>query len=187
MLKLLNLLWFFMYFKNYIEQFGQLKFYQKSSHVFKQGDNDSHMYFIKTGLIKAYYLTIDGKEFIKSFILPGNIIGNLSSIKTELPCTFSLQCLEESELYRLNYQDIYNQCLSDQNMSKTMIDILLQLVQKKEKREFEFLCLSAEERYDLLKLNKPELIDKLTQNDIAKYLGVTAVGLSRIKNRQLRN
>ena len=65
-----------------------------------------------------------------------------------------------------------------------MINSLISLAIKKERREYEFLCLSAPERFALLKQRDPELVAKLTQNDIARYLGITPVALSRIKQRQ---
>jgi CRP-like cAMP-binding protein len=64
-----------------------------------------------------------------------------------------------------------------------MVDFLLSFGIRKELREYELLCLSAEERYRRLLTNTPALLDKVTQNDIARYLGVTPVGLSRIKTR----
>ena len=66
-----------------------------------------------------------------------------------------------------------------------MIEQLLQFAMKKEKREFEFLCQSAEERFRMLAKNSPSLVEKVTQNDLARYLGITPVGLSRIKKRTL--
>ena len=70
---------------------------------------------------------------------------------------------------------------SDQQLANSVIELLIQFAMKKEKREYEFLCLTAEQRYRALIEQSPELIKRVTQNDLAKYLGVTAVGLSRIK------
>jgi len=54
---------------------------------------------------------------------------------------------------------------------------------KKEIREYRLLCLSAEEAYkDFLQMN-PKLLERLTQVDIARYLGITPIALSRIKKR----
>ena len=64
-----------------------------------------------------------------------------------------------------------------------MTDFLLAYGIKKETREFELLCLPAEERYRRLLDAAPSLFERVTQNDIARYLGVTPVGLSRIKKR----
>lgn len=51
---------------------------------------------------------------------------------------------------------------------------------KKEQREYELLCLSAQQRYQALLARKPDIYDFVTQGDIAKYLGITPVALSRI-------
>ena len=39
----------------------------KTEPVFRQGDNNQSLYFLQSGLLKAYYTCVDGKEFIKSF------------------------------------------------------------------------------------------------------------------------
>ena len=41
-------------------------------YIFAQGDKVTSLYLVKSGLLKAYYLSDDGKENIKSFILPGD-------------------------------------------------------------------------------------------------------------------
>jgi len=45
---------------------------------------------------------------------------------------------------------------------------------------------SAEERFHLLLEASRELIDSVTQKDIAHYLGITPVALSRIRGRDRR-
>jgi CRP-like cAMP-binding protein len=64
-----------------------------------------------------------------------------------------------------------------------VIEFLLALYMKKEQREYELLSLPAAERYQRLCAEDPDLIEQVTQNDIALYLGITPVALSRIKKR----
>jgi len=52
-----------------------------------------------------------------------------------------------------------------------------------EKRERELLTLSAEERYLLLVAERPELLGRVPQKDLARYIGVTPVAMSRIVAR----
>ena len=52
---------------------------------------------------------------------------------------------------------------------------------KKEKREREFLLDSAEIRYKRFLKENSNLIDRIKQYQIASYLGITPVALSRIK------
>lgn len=152
-------------------------------HLFRQGDLDPSLYFVKSGLLKAYYLSADGKENIKSFILPGDNIGSLMAGYGGKDCTFSLVCLKQCELTLIKFSDLHNASRTDPELSAEIIEYLLGFGIKKEVREFELLCLSAEDRYKRLVANTPELFDLVTQNEIARYLGITPVGLSRIKKR----
>ena len=52
-----------------------------------------------------------------------------------------------------------------------------------ERRERELLTLNAEERYRLLVQERPELVSLVPQKDLARYIGVTPVAMSRIVSR----
>ena len=56
----------------------------------------------------------------------------------------------------------------------------------KEQREYEFLQLSAEERYRLVCEQFPSLVQHIPQHQIASYIGITPVALSRIRGRRRR-
>ena len=57
----------------------------------------------------------------------------------------------------------------------------------KEKRERELLTMTPEERYRQFVHDYPHLLDDLTQKDVARHLGITPVGLSRIASRVRAN
>jgi CRP-like cAMP-binding protein len=162
---------------------GQPLIFKKGEHLFVQGDTDSNIYFIKKGLLKAYYLTSDGKEFVKSFLIENELIGSLRAATTQTPCNFSVVCLEDCEVVAIPFKDLYDNSKTNISVAASMIDSLIQLANKKEKREYEFLCLSAQERYELLEKERPEILDRIPLNEIAKYLGITAIALSRIRKR----
>ena len=151
--------------------------------MFRQGEQDGSIYGLQSGLLKAYYLSEDGKENIKSFILPGGMIGSLASSYQGEACSFRLVCLKPSKLVGVQFSDLHEASRSDPELSAEVVDFLLSFGIRKEMREYELLCLSAEDRYKRLLERTPELFDLVTQNEIARYLGVTPVGLSRIKNR----
>ena len=156
---------------------------EAGEYLFRQGDHDQSLYIVKSGLLKAYYLSADGKENIKSFILPGNNIGSLMASYAGKPSTFSLVCLKPCELTVLQFAALYEASRTDAEISAAIVDFLLGFGIKKEVREYELLCLSAEDRYKKLVENTPEILNLVTQNEIARYLGITPVGLSRIKKR----
>ena len=167
-----------------LAQLGVSKQKKKHEHLFQQGDKSDVFYLIKSGLLKAYYVTPDGREYVKSFITAGGFIGSLTACYEETLCSFNLSCLEDTDYIEVKYETLYALTGKEPEMATFMLNNLLMLAMKKERREYEFLCLSAPERYQLLCERQPELLDRVTQNDIARYLGITPVALSRIKNRQ---
>ena len=169
--------------KTLFEEIGKPLQYKKGKLLFKQGDIDTSIYVIQSGLLKAYYVTIDGKELIKSFIREGEFIGSLVACNTKEACTFSLLCLEDCSLLKVPFNDLQTISLKKPESFEFITNGLIDLAIKKERREFEFLCLTASERYELFKQRNPALVNRVTQNDIARYLGITPVTLSRIKQR----
>lgn len=172
-----------MNFQQFTAQHGVSLEFNKHDHVFNQGDEDEFLYFVKSGLLKAYYLSKEGKESIKSFIRPGSTISSLSSSYRSGPCSFSLIALQHARVVQLPFKKLVQASGRSHDLAKIVIEQLLNLSMKKELREYEFLTLPAEERYRRLCHTDPELVKQVTQNDLARYLGITPVALSRIKNR----
>ena len=167
----------------YVQNEGRELKVEAGSHVFFQGDKDHFIYRVKTGLLKAYYTSEDGKENIKSFILPGGQIGSLAANHAGKPSTFNLMAVSQSSLVSVHFSHLYEASQSDAELASEIVNFLLAFGIRKEMREFELLCLTAEDRYRRLLDQSPELLELVTQNEIARYLGVTPVGLSRIKKR----
>jgi len=172
-----------MNFEDFVKKHGTSSTFRKGQHIFRQGDKNDCLYYVSTGLLKAYYVSHQGKENIKSFIKKNNVIGSLSAAHKGQACTFNLIALEDVVLFRFKFEQLFTAAHQSHEVAKQLIDTLLSLSMKKEQREYEFLMLSAEQRYMSFVKQEPELAQQLTQNDVARYLGITPVALSRIKKR----
>ena len=172
-----------MLLQDVVAEFGVSVTADAGDHVFRQGEADRHFYILREGLLKAYYLSEDGKESIKSFLTPGDVIGSLSAVRGDGGCSFSLICLQPCTLSKVSFDRLFEAVRHDAETGVVVTEFLMTFAMKKEQREYELLCLSAEERYRRLNANRPELLTMVQQADIALYLGVTPVGLSRIKKR----
>jgi len=170
-------------FEDYLDKKGTELILAKGEHLFRQGDRDSDLYYIRRGILKAYYLTEEGREQVKSLVGEGTIMGSLTAAYSGGMNSFSLVTLEDATLVRFAFADMRTLARENPDVSERMTELLFSLAMKKERREYEFLCLSAEERYRLFCERSPELVERVTQQDIALYLGVTPVALSRIKKR----
>lgn len=162
---------------------ARVRVFKKGEHVFSQGEKCADVFFIRRGLVKLYFDTVDGKEWIKSFVADEGIFGSRSAQSTEQGSLFSVVCLEETEVEVFPYELFERICLSEPDIAREVFHFTQWLGLKKEMREYQLLCMSAEERYLSFIKNSSNLASRLTQVDIARYLGVTPIALSRIKKR----
>jgi len=176
-----------MQFSEFVASSGRPAQFRPGEHVFRQGDPDRSIYLLQEGLLKAYYLSDDGRETIKSLVLAGDTISSLSSAWKKTVCTFNLIALEASALVGIDFDELYEASRTDLELARDVMNLLLEFAMKKERREREFLTESAEVRYRLLAEQSPGLIEKVKQKDVARYLGITPVALSRIRARCASN
>lgn len=176
-----------MRFETFLRRHGRPRSLEQGAHLFRQGDTVPPCYLLRVGLLKAYYLTRDGKEFIKSFFCEGAILGSLRAGEEDIPCPFSVVALEPCQLVGVPLALLRESLRNDLELANEVIDALIELALRKERREHDFLVLSPEDNYRRLRADSPELLQRLTQNDIARYLGITPVALSRIRARMHRS
>lgn len=156
---------------------------QAGDHVFSQGEQDANVYFVKSGLLKAYYIRADGKEHIKSFLPEGSFIGSMVALVDGDRCTFSLVAIEDCTAITLPYRTLELAAQNDVALANTLIGFLSVYGKRKEQREYQLLSLTAEDRYALLMDTMPNIAERVSQADLAAYIGVTPQALSRIKRR----
>ncbi|HET6395567.1 MAG TPA: Crp/Fnr family transcriptional regulator [Pseudoxanthomonas sp.] len=152
-------------------------------HVIRQGEACTDVFVLRSGLVKIAYLTHDGKERVKSFIADAGLFGSRSAQMDGQGSPFAALCLEDSALAALPYPAFRDATLADPALMRAVFGFNEWLAMKKERREYDLLCRSAEERYRVFLAQEPSLAGRLTQGDIARYLGITPVALSRIRRR----
>lgn len=148
------------------------------------GERVSYAYFCITGLFRLFYTLEDGKEFIKSFSLSNEFVTSYGAMISGEPSYFSIQALEDSAVIEIPYAVL--QELSDRSheWERFVRKSVEQLYLKKEERERELLFLSAAERLEAFRKKYPDLELRIPQYQIASYLGISPVSLSRIINQK---
>jgi CRP/FNR family transcriptional regulator, anaerobic regulatory protein len=170
--------------KHRVGQSLRVQFFKKGEAIFKSGEVCTNVYLIRSGLVKLSYWTRDGKELIKSFIDEGGIFGSLYSQLTGKGSTYSAIALEDVEIDTLSYSILETLCRDNPDFQSALLGFFQQLALSKEIREYEFLCLSAQERYQNFCTYNLDLAKRIKQVDMALYLGITPVALSRLKHRK---
>lgn len=160
-----------------ISKLAYKKSFKRKYIVSNVGDRDNEFMFLLSGLIRVYYIDIEGNDITRFFSTEGDIIGGVSNRGN----LFAREALEDCEFVVIDskkFMDIVN---NDINLLRLFNQILLKRIDYKTYRESSFLMLSATERYIKFKHMHPNLEKRVNQLHIASYLGITPVSLSRIR------
>ena len=156
---------------------------EAGEHFLQAGEVAQFGGFVVAGALREYFITWEGQEFNKNFSLTGNFTGSLFDLITAEPSTASIQALTPTKLLVIRFDDLlelYNRHREWERVGRLLAESLFLL---KARREWEFMTLSAEQRYLRLIQNEPELETKIPQYHLASYLGINSVSLSRIRRR----
>ena len=148
--------------------------------IFEQGSPLDRAFVLRSGLVKLVYATASGEEWIKSLIADRSVIGPSGQAK---PMAYAAIAIEQSMLIALPVDWLTREIAASPVLTAAHGRFIDWVRLRKEAREQALLCQSAEERYRDLLAREPNLIARLSQADIARFLRITPVAFSRIKRR----
>jgi len=154
---------------------------KKNEYFLRAGDVPQRIGFNVSGLMRLFYIDSNGTEFIKHFCMENTLAISFSAFLLREESKFYIQAIEDTKLLTINYET-YHEILDShvcwQIVSRKLAELLYII---KEKREYELLMNSAQERYLQFLDDYPNLEERLNNYHIASYLGITPESLSRIR------
>lgn len=154
---------------------------KKGSILLHEGKKSNEGYFVLQGCLRTFYM-IDGEEKTTNFytemegITPTCVIDKQAS-------KYSIACVEDS-LITVSTPGLEEEMFEKFPKFETMCRILSEKLLSKNQSHFdEFKTSSPEERYLKLVENRPDLIQRVPQHQIASYLGIKPQSLSRLRAR----
>lgn len=151
--------------------------------LFLAGERQPCVHVVNAGVIKMIYETPDGVSWVKGFAETGICFASLTALEEQGLTSYSAYAEIPSTVERIEYRVILQ--LADQYplWQRAIAHAYKIYGQRKERREKELLTLSAQDRYLNFLHEHSELAAILRQRDIASYVRVTPVALSRIRAR----
>jgi len=156
---------------------------ERGGSVFMQGVDHPFVYVVGSGLIKNVYLRDSGEDWIKSFSHEGLFFASIAALRPGGLTSFAAIAIEDCVLERIPFSLLEELAGIHLSWARVMRAALMMFAERKEKRERELLTLNAEERYCEFLAEAPALQSRVPQKDLARYLGLTPVGLNRIVKR----
>ena len=158
----------------------EMKTFPKGNFIIKENQVCQHYYFIKSGLTKSFFYK-DDKEFIMTFFREGMLFTEFNGYLTEQPSKYMLIALEDTIVYTIRKSDIIALCKTHHCIETLFSKLFSFTALKMMKRISEMLEENATERYNKFIDENNGLLQRISLGDLAQYLGITQVSLSRIR------
>lgn len=140
----------------------------------------NRIFFIEKGLSRTFYLK-NNKDITDWFSSEGQFAASVLSFLTRKPDRRSIELLEDSVLWSLDYSDLENTCSKYHEIEHLVRVLLANGVIMIQQRFDDLHFATAKERYSKLLETNAGIINRASLGNIASYLGITQETLSRIR------
>lgn len=167
--------------REYVRSVFSYKELQSKEILLRQGVICSKLFFVESGIVRAYNLTEGGKEATIMFAVQDWWITDMNAFINQKSSLMTLETLEDSRIFELNFKD-FEPMLKTYPKFERFFRILFQNAYVREQlRVLDSISQPTEKRYRRFVKKYPQIVEKVTQKQIASYLGVTPEFLSSIK------
>ena len=139
--------------------------------------------FLVSGLIRYFYVSGDGREFTKHFCVGGHFVSSYASLAAGTSSDYWIEALEPTRLIVFGYLDWLETLHRHPAWGVINGRVQANALILAEARERSLILDSALTRYRKLLEEYPGIEARVKQYDLASYLGITPVALSRIRGR----
>lgn len=160
--------------------------YPKNYFLLKQGRPCGHLWFLMKGSVRYFHTSEEGKEMNVWFSFDNDIVADAPSFVNQTPSNESIQLLEDSHLYAIDYTN--SQYLLQKHHSFALWYIKMverYYISQIEERISDLQFLNAKQRYEKLLAKFPGIGNRVSLGHIASYLNITQETLSRIRAGKL--
>ncbi|WP_299324050.1 Crp/Fnr family transcriptional regulator [uncultured Maribacter sp.] len=155
---------------------------KKGDTLISPGQMVEHFYYVAKGCI-YYYKLEEGEQKVLEFYTEDIFFTDLPAYVKETPSDYYLKASENTIVYAISKSDGENSFKKSHQLERfgrlSMQEAFMKIFTRVERLSNR----TNEERYLRLLEKRPDLLQRVPQYLIASYLGLTPVGLSKIRKR----
>ena len=160
--------------------FSEFKIFSKSEILASAGDNAKRAGIVMSGLVRSFYVDMDGNDISQFFGCPGHFCMD-SGMMGFAESQAMWEAIEDSTIMLFEVKRMKQLIMGEEKLKTLWIELLEGGMRYKVYRENGFLVENATERYIKFKKRYPELTNRVPLCQIATYLGIKPESLSRIR------
>lgn len=158
------------------------KSYPKGTFLVEPGEVFNDCCLILKGCVRQYHLQ-DGEEKTTFFFTEDQWFASYYSTAQNKPVPYYLACVEDTVLSVMSIvseYELFKKYPEFESVCRTGIE---EQLEKYQEMLVSFMSSSPMQRYKNVLENRPDLIQRVPQYQLASYLGITPESLSRIRKR----
>lgn len=160
------------------------RLYRKRQFVLQEGDVCTQFNFVVRGCLRTYKIDEKGNTHILQFATENHWINDLGSFHGAKPSALNIDALEDTVVLQISRDDLiflYGHSPKFDRIFRILVENAYVRLQE---RLLQNISSNAEERYESFLELYPHLINRLSQVQIAAFLGLTPEFLSRLRGRK---
>lgn len=168
---------------NFSMQFFQPVSIKKGDFFILEDEICRYIGFIASGAVKAYAIDTEGKENITCFKFENEFATSFLEFMTQEKSRRSIRAIEDSVIFRIDkpdYQRLLTQVTAWNEVIKSVME--KEYIQK-EQYMLNYNNKSAIDKYRHVLSYEQRLVQRITTQDLASYLGITQRSLTRAKGQ----
>jgi CRP-like cAMP-binding protein len=162
------------------------RLFRKRQYVLQEGDVCTQFYFVVRGCLRMYKIDDKGSTHILQFAAENYWINDLGSFHGVKPSSLNIDALEDTVVLQINRDDLISLYIQAPKFDRIFRVLLENSFIRLQERLLQNISSTAEERYQSFLEIYPHLVNRLSQVQIASFLGITPEFLSRLRNRRAK-
>ncbi len=173
--------------KSFVEEVFEERKVKRRQFILREGDICRHNTFVVEGCFKMYMPDPNGKEHNLQFAIENWWIGDIGSFHSEIPSKLYIEALENSVILQISREDQLKLFVDYPKFNRIFRVLAENAMLSLQNRILQIISSTAEERYVDFLRRYPQLFNRISNVQIASYLGVTPEFLSTIRKKLVKS
>lgn len=169
--------------KSAVEAYFKERMVKRRQFILQEGDICKHNTFVVEGCFKMFMADPNGKEHNLQFAIENWWIGDIGSFHSEEPSKLYIEALENSVILQIKKEDQLKLFVDYPKFNRIFRVFTENALVSAQRRILQNISSTAEERYLDFVERYPHFFNRISNVQIASYLGVTPEFLSTIRKK----
>lgn len=171
----------------FVEEIFKERSVKRRQFIQQEGDVCRHNTFVVEGCFKMYLVDPNGKEHNLQFAIENWWIGDIGSFHSEKPSRLYIEAIEHSTILQVKKEDQLKLFVDYPKFNRIFRVLAENAMVSLQNRILQNISSTAEERYLHFLEKYPQLFNRISNVQIASYLGVTPEFLSTIRKKLVKS